>query len=360
MTEKKFKIFGLTIIVLLSLLLLKDITDSRVFNTLMKILTPFLYGFIIAYFLNPIIEFTYRRFNFSRLLVVVIVYIIMLLLIYFSFKFLIPIVVSNLKFFIRDLPNSINKLAIIIDQKFLSNISPEYSREISKQFDELLHSIGRGGLNFGMLLHYTKYATDFLMNMAIGIVVSIYMIKDKHRLIVLSKKLIYSYLDIGLASSIVNFLSELNQVFYRFLIGKIIDSSIMGVLFYIALLFIDMPYTIVMSLIFGLTNIIPYFGPLLGIVICTVIAIIYAPEYAIIVLIITFLLQQFDGFYLGPKILGDRVGLSPFWTMATILVAGGLFGVSGMLLAVPTASIMKTMLIKSMDKRLEKKNLIIK
>ncbi len=359
MTDKKLKYFGIAIVVLLSLILIKDLTDSEVFLTLSKILTPFLYGFVIAYFLNPIIEWLHRKINKNRLLTILFVYSVLLVIVYWSFKFIMPIIISNLNFFIRDLPNSINKLMHILDSKILSNLSPEYADTLSMKIRKSLGSIGSTNFDLGLLLHYTKYATDFLMNLIIGIVISVYMIKDKERLISLFKRLMYSYMDSSFVNSIISFLTELNEVFYRFLIGKVIDSAIMGAIFYVLLFLIQIPYSIIMSIVFGLTNIIPYFGPFLGIITCTMIALIYAPEYSVLVFIMTVLLQQFDGFYLGPKILGGRVGLSPFWTMATILIAGGLFGVAGMLLAVPAASVVKSLLNRSMEERLLKKNIYI-
>lgn len=359
MSDRKLKYFGITIIVLLTLILVKDLTDSEIFITLGKILTPFLYGFIIAYFLDPTIEWLHRKVKKKRLIIILLVYGVLLLMIYWSFKFIMPIIISNLNFFIRDLPNSMNKLMHIIDTKILSNLSPEYATTISLKIRKSLGSIGATNLDIGLLLYYTKYATDFIMNLIIGIVISVYMIKDKVRLTSLFKRLMYSYLDSSFVNSVISFLTELDEVFYRFLIGKVIDSAIMGAIFYVLLFLIQIPYSIIMSIVFGLTNIIPYFGPFLGIITCTMIALIYAPEYTVLIFIMTILLQQFDGFYLGPKILGGRVGLSPFWTMATILIAGGLFGVAGMLLAVPAASVVKTLLNRSMEERLTKKNIFI-
>lgn len=357
--RKKLNYLGLTVIILLALILLKDLRDSDVFITMTKILKPFLYGFIISYFLNPVIEWIRIKTNLKKIYVIGIVYVLLGLFIYLGIKFLAPILISNLKFFLRDLPNSIDKLIGILDEKILGRLSPEISKEFEAKVFSAFESLGKKGIDLGMIVHYTKYATDFLMNLAIGLVVSVYMIKDKEKLMALLKRLMYSYLEEDFADSIRYFFSELDRVFYRFLLGKIIDSSIMGVLFYITAVIIKAPYALIMAVIFGATNVIPYFGPLIGIVSCFAISLIYAPDYSIIILIISFLLQQFDGFYMGPKILGGKVGLSPFWTMATILITGGLFGIAGMLLAVPAASVVKVMLNRSMDKRLEKRNIDI-
>lgn len=357
--KKKINYLGLIIIVLLSLILLKDIRDSDVFLTMKKILKPFVYGFIISYFLNPVIEWLKIKTKIKGIYLLFIVYLILGGIVYISIKFFVPILMSNLKFFLKDLPNSIDKLLNILDLKIFNRFNIELSEEIFNKVKLSVQNIKTKGIDFMMIVHYTKYVTDFLMNLVIGMVISVYMIKDKEKLLNLLKKIMYSFLDEAFIDSIMIFFSKLDRVFYRFLLGKIIDSAIMGILFYIIALLFRVPYAITMAMLFGLTNVIPYFGPLMGIIICSIISLIYAPDYALIVLVMSFVLQQFDGFYLGPKILGGKVGLSPFWTMTTILISGGLFGITGMLLAVPTASVIKDILNINMEKRLIEKNISI-
>ncbi|MDO5708064.1 MAG: AI-2E family transporter [Andreesenia angusta] len=357
--RKKLDYLSLVIIILLTLILLKDIRNSDVFLTMVKILKPFIYGFIISYFLNPVIEAATQKFKIKKIYTIAISYIILTILIYISLRFLVPIIISYMKFFIKDLPNSLEKLLNILDKNLIGKLDKNMSEQLRVQINYGFDSLKNADPNIMTIIHYTKNATDFLMNLIIGMVISIYFIKDKERLTTLLNRLMYSYLDTEFVNNIMAFFKELNEVFYRFLLGKVIDSAIMGLLFYIMSLIIGAPYTLIMAIIFGITNILPYFGPLIGIISCFLISLIYAPDYSIIILILALLLQQFDGFFLGPKILGGKVGLSPFWTMATILISGGLFGITGMLLAVPAASVIKGSLNRSMEKKLEKKNIKI-
>lgn len=361
--SKKLNYFGILTIILLSLILIKDLGNSDVYISTSKILTPFLYGFIIAYFINPIINYFQKKTSISRSVLLIATYIVLVFLLYLLFAVLLPLLAVNMSFLISDLPNSIDKLLDMIRIKFSENSSSTLISSIIDNIDVSLTHFSHNYdeyINLNKVIHYTKFAANMIMNLTIGLVVSIYMIKDKNKLLTLLKRIFYSYLEVDMAKSIVNFFSELNKVFSRFLIGKLIDSAIMGILFFIILTIFKVPYAFVMSVIFGITNIVPYFGPLLGVLISAVITLIYATEYAVLTTVIGFLLQQFDGFYLGPKILGGKVGLSPFWTMTVILIFGGLFGVMGMLLAVPTASVVKTILNRSIEFRLSKKNIELK
>jgi len=185
------------------------------------------------------------------------------------------------------------------------------------------------------------------------------MLKDKETFILQLKKLIYSITSKDLADKIISLGNELNTVFSRYLVGRIIDGLIIGILCFIGCLILRVPYASVISTIVGITNLIPYFGPLIGMIPAFIITLFYSPIKAVWVLIFIFALQQFDGLYLGPKILGTKVGLRPFWIISAIIIGGGLFGVIGMFLAVPAVAMIKLMLKKYIDKKLDEKNIMV-
>jgi len=201
--------------------------------------------------------------------------------------------------------------------------------------------------------------TSAVINSLLGIFISIYMLKDKETFILQLKKLIYSITSKDLADKIISLGNELNTVFSRYLVGRIIDGLIIGILCFIGCLILRVPYASVISTIVGITNLIPYFGPLIGMIPAFIITLFYSPIKAVWVLIFIFALQQFDGLYLGPKILGTKVGLRPFWIISAIIIGGGLFGVIGMFLAVPAVAMIKLMLKKYIDKKLDEKNIIV-
>ena len=151
--------------------------------------------------------------------------------------------------------------------------------------------------------------------------------------------------------------TETNKVFAGFLSGKIIDSAIIGVLCFIGLTIMNMPYNIMISVLVGVTNIIPFFGPIIGAIPSTALMLFIDPKKAIILLIFIVILQQFDGNILGPKILGDSTGLPGFWVLVSLFFFGNLFGFIGMVIAVPTFALLYTFTRESVVQRLRKKKL---
>ncbi len=144
---------------------------------------------------------------------------------------------------------------------------------------------------------------------------------------------------------------ESNEMFLRFFVGKMIDSLIIGILCFIGLQLMKMPYTLLISFIIGVTNMIPYFGPFIGAIPAVAIVLLRSPIQALGLALFIFVLQQFDGIVLGPKILGDSTGLSPFWVIFSIIVFGALFGVLGMFLGVPIFAVLYTMFKHFVEKK---------
>jgi predicted PurR-regulated permease PerM len=198
-----------------------------------------------------------------------------------------------------------------------------------------------------------------LFKIAVGFIIAIYMLLDKEKFQVGCKKLFYSFLPEDKADKTVLFMQDVNKIFSRYIIGKTIDSAIIGTICFIGLVVLDNRYAALLSIIVGVTNMIPYFGPFIGMVPAVILTLFYSPIKALWVAIFILALQQFDGYFLGPKILGDSVGLSPFWIILGILVGGSLMGVLGMLLAVPVVAVLQLVVTRIVDRRLANKDLII-
>ena len=195
------------------------------------------------------------------------------------------------------------------------------------------------------------------MKFTFGFIVSVYLLKDKETLILNIKKLIYAVLEKEKADSFLKFSNEVNFIFSGFVIGKFIDSLIIGIMCFVGLSMLKIPYALLISLIVGITNMIPYFGPFIGMIPAFFITLFYSPIKALWVLFFIFLLQQFDGFYLGPKILGSSVGLSPLLIILAILIGGGAFGVLGMFLAVPTTAVVILLAERLINRKLKEKDI---
>jgi predicted PurR-regulated permease PerM len=193
--------------------------------------------------------------------------------------------------------------------------------------------------------------------MIFGFIISIYILKDKEIFIQSSKKFLYALFNKSSVNTFLSFGKEVDSIFSRYIIGKAIDSTIIGLLCAIGMSLLDAPYGLLISLIVGVTNMIPYFGPFIGMIPAFFITLLFDPIKALWVLLFVFILQQFDGFYLGPKILGEKVGVSPFWIILAVTLGGGTFGVLGMFLGVPIIAIAKILIERFIEKRLKTKDI---
>ena len=179
----------------------------------------------------------------------------------------------------------------------------------------------------------------FLYNTVIGVIISIYVLMSTETFTGQAKKITYALLKPDMANSVIDVVRHSNQIFSGFIIGKLIDSAIIGVVCFVVLNLIHMPYAMLVSVIVGVTNIIPFFGPYIGAIPSVLLISLTDLKQGAIFLVFIIILQQIDGNILGPKILGDSTGLSPFWVIFAILLGGGLFGFPGMLLGVPVFAV---------------------
>ena len=178
-----------------------------------------------------------------------------------------------------------------------------------------------------------------LFNFVIGLVIAIYLLTSKETFIGQGKKIVYAVLPPKVGNHVIKTLRITHSMFGGFISGKILDSAIIGVIAYVGLLLMKMPYSLLVAVIVGVTNIVPFFGPFIGAVPGVILIALAEPIKGLYFLIFVFVLQQVDGNIIGPKILGDSTGLSSFWVVFAILVGGGLFGFMGMLLGVPTFAV---------------------
>ena len=195
----------------------------------------------------------------------------------------------------------------------------------------------------------------FFKNILLGAIVAIYMLYNKESYIAKLKKAVYALLGLDHGNAVIRDCQYVNQEFSGFLVGKVIDSIIIGAICYLVTSLIGTPYALLVSVIIGVTNIIPFFGPFLGAVPCLLLILLIDPLQALYFLIFVVLLQQFDGNFLGPKILGGSTGLSSFMVIVAILVGGGFFGIFGMFVGVPACAVICTVIRNGIQNRLTKK-----
>ena len=198
-----------------------------------------------------------------------------------------------------------------------------------------------------------------ILDCFIGIIISIYLLAGKEKFLAQARRMVYSVFSVKRAEQVLELSEETNDLFGKFLSGKLIDSLIVGIITFFVMSILGIPYTSLISVIIGVTNIIPYFGQYIGIIPSAFLILLVSPVKCIIFLIAIIIIMQIDGNIIGPKILGESIGLGSFWILFSILVFGSLFGLVGMIIAVPVFAIVYRSVKKWSAKQLEKKQLPI-
>ena len=198
---------------------------------------------------------------------------------------------------------------------------------------------------------------ETLFDIAVGVIVSVYVLNSKEKFTGQCKKITYALLSRERANLMLQITRKSHKIFGGFVIGKIIDSIIIGILCFIGLSILDIPYTLLVSVIVGVTNVVPFFGPYIAAIPSAILILLSEPIKGIYFVIFILVLQQFDGNILGPKILGDSTGLSAFWVVFSILLGGGLFGFVGMIMGVPTFAVFYYLVSMFIEQKLERKKL---
>ena len=196
-----------------------------------------------------------------------------------------------------------------------------------------------------------------IWNIVLGIVVSIYLLTDKEKFFALSRKITISLFSEKRADRIFELTERTDSIFGKFITGKILDSFIIAIMTFITMTIFKIPYTVLISFIIGLTNIIPFFGPFIGAIPATILILFVSPIKALWFIIIIIVIQQIDGNIIGPKILGDRLGISAFWILFSLLIGGKLFGFIGLIIGVPLFVFIYSIIKDIIESRLKKKGL---
>ncbi len=360
-----------------ALLRLTDI--SGIFAKAVDVLKPFLYGSLIAFLLNPIVKqmdailipvlekhtkSREKAEKLSRTAGIGLAIIILGAVIAGLFNMLIPELYQSIRSLVFTLPRQINELMDGLNEivKTDSNIGVMVRTFVEQTTDTfqnwLRNNFFRQANDIMTLL--TTGVIDFvgeIVNALIGIIVSIYILYSKEMFGKQGKKLTYALFNSRHANIVLHVTQKANEIFGGFLVGKIIDSAIIGVLCFLGLTVLNMPYTLLVSVIVGVTNVIPFFGPYIGAIPSAILIILDDPMKGLYFLIFILVLQQLDGNFIGPKILGSSTGLSSFWVIFAILLGGGMFGFVGMLLGVPTFAVVYYIIQMLINGRLHAKNL---
>jgi len=337
---------------------------------IISMLMPFIIGFTMAYLFNFILEFyeeyviNFKILNdakpqFKRFIGLLLTYASVSLLIFLFLNFVFPQLVSSIMGLVNDIPSYVaNITELFNDFNSKYEIQEEYYNLIVEQWERYKNTIIRFATNLIPVLgNVVKTTLSSLWNIVLGIIVSIYLLTDKEKFFALNKKITRSLFSETRSNRIIELTNRSNNIFGRFLSGKILDSFIIGILTFVVITIFKMPYTILISFIIAITNIIPFFGPFIGAIPSALIILFVSPIKAFWFVIIILVIQQIDGNIIGPKILGDSLGISAFWILFSLLVGGKIFGFIGLIIGVPLFVLIYSIIKDIVENRLKKKGL---
>ena len=296
---------------------------------------------------------------------IIIVYICIFGTLFLTIRFLVPQILDNIKVLFNNLPTYLDELKDIIAQlqhTINQNISyPDVTQFVNEIINpsKVSHLVDFASLSkaFDHVISGTMNLTGTILNLIIGIMIASYAVMQKETFTNGSKRLIYALFRQNTANKIISIASESHTTIIRFFVGKSLDSLIIGIICFIVLSIMKNPYALLLSFIVGLFNMIPYFGPFIGAIPAVILTLFEGIPAAIGVAIFIFLLQQFDGLYLGPKILGESIGITPFWIISAITVGGAIAGPLGMFFASPILAVILSITNRWIDKRLNTKRI---
>lgn len=343
---------------------------NQVLGGYVSVLYPFIYGFFIAYLVNFPLKLFTKLLNKIKLLknakksvvhmlALILSYIVSAFLVYLFFAFILPQLILSITGLVRNIPGYVRDTTRFIEGIIRDyNIPPDIVSFIEDRWDDTAKSINESATGLlPAVLSFLRNTAQQFFNLFLAIFISVYLLAQKDYFISLIKKINYGIFGLSIADRIVSIGRRSNNIFGNFLGGKILDSAIIGVLTFIVLYIVNMPYALLVSFIVGVTNIIPFFGPFIGAIPSFIIILFESPVKALWFLLIIFLIQQLDGNVIGPKILGNSLGISAFWILFSVMVSGKFFGVIGMVLGVPLFVLIYSIVKEIMESRLKSKGL---
>lgn len=403
--NKKYISIGIIalIVIILSILFFFACFQVDVFkdvlNKIVYLVNPVIYGFVFAYLLIPIVNFFDRKIFYRialrkkdyisnkkkkvfRIFSIILSFSLVIFLITLLMKSLIPQISDSINTmqeqsatYYNTITNWVNSITNWFNNLEKNFFGPDSMMGGLINFNDVRDSV----LNFfagifsgpgdsssvnTLLSGVSSFFIGFfknVWNMIIGFIISIYVLINKELFAAQAKKIIYSVFSLEKSNNLLRDLRFVSDTFLGFIIGKIVDSIIIGFLCYFSLLFLDMPYPILLSVLIGVTNIIPFFGPIIGAVPASFIVLIATftenPWKIVYFIIFVIILQQLDGNIIGPAILGSSTGISGMWVIFSLTFFGGLWGLLGMFIGIPFFSVLYAMIKRSVERRLAKKDL---
>ncbi len=349
------------------------------FKEITSILAPIISGAAIAYLINPLVTLIdkhlfnlFKRCHFhakiagflAKAISISVCLGLLIAGVALLFSMIVPELYSSILKLAGDFRDYVNIIYEFINEHLENN--PEILNYIQEALNTMTNFV-YNWVNNELIIQVQNimsklsvgisWVVTLLTNVLVSLIVSVYLLVSKKRFLGQLKKLLYVFFKPEKANVALSIFRQVNKIFGGFISGKIIDSLIIGILCFIGVSILKMPYPLLISVIVGVTNVIPFFGPYIGAIPSAFLVLLIDPGKCLVFLIFILALQQLDGNVIGPAILGDSTGVSPFWIVVSILVGGGLFGFIGMLLGVPTFAVLYFLVKTFSDYHLKKKQL---
>lgn len=382
-SSKYFTISIYTILTVLAVaLIVKAVffwdSTSKVIHNFLSTISPFLIGILIAFLINPLVNWMRQTIfikllhvknkGLNKILAILFSYILVLSVIIVGLIYIIPEIINSLRMLLEQMPSWANTIMDFInrmadrypelDFKYIQSTISNADATLQSTLSDIIKNMTTTIVVTGVSI------VKFIFNFIVAIIVSCYLIIDKKMQARSIKRIIFAFLKEEKAKRICSIIRRSISIFSDFFDGKMIDSLIIGILCFISMMVISLFHiegfancALLVSIIVGITNMIPYFGPFLGGIPSILLLCIYSSKSAVIFAILIIVIQQLDGNLIGPKILGDSTGLRPLWIIFAITIGGWCAGVAGMLLGVPCVAVVSGLLEEAVNERLAEKNI---
>lgn len=388
MEENKNDIYfkwGLTAVAVIVIALVISLIFSKLgpiataISTIISTVSSVLYGVVMAFLMAPvydrigiwvgeILSSLFPKWKksdkYAKMIATLACLVILILVVFALIMMIIPELVNsitnvisyapsgtqNLEAWLKDILNKNPNLEKLIIGNYLdisARLSDIATTTVLPNVNTYIKNLSSGVLN----------ALGVVVNIIIGLMVMMYLLNMKTTLASQAKKIVYAAAGVKIGNEIVTEARYIKNMFEKFIVGKIIDSIIIGIINYVFMAIIHMPYALLISVVVGVTNVIPFFGPFIGAIPSIILLLLISPVTALQFAVWILVLQQVDGNIIGPKILGQTTGLPSFWVLFSILLFGGLFGIVGMIIAVPTWAIIYRTISRLSEHFLKKKGL---
>lgn len=381
MKKWRIKYLDLIPILIIAFLLCKivfttDISFSGIIETIYSCVAYFIYGLVFAYFLNPLLSAleariitskdTQKTKKIKRAISITALYLVVIGFVAIFVVTIIPAIVSGIKDFVKELPQYLANFQIWFNNT-VSLFNEDLAKELSAKLTQLVMNFyewitSKADVEkIGSAVATTVgVSAKVVVRIVFGILISIYFLSGKERLIRHVKRFAYAVFKTETSEKVIDYGRQINKIFYDFIIGKLVQAFVIFIIGLVVLVPFNIPLAPLISLLLAMTNIIPYIGPWIGSVPSVLLALLYSPIKAIIVLAFIIIMQILDNLFIAPKIMSDRVGISPLLVIAGVAIGATFGGFVGMFVGVPVVAVAKLVFYDNfIEKRLKEKNINI-